>query len=249
MKTLWSGLVGLACVAASADGYAQTAGAVAASPAGGDASVVPGGAAAPAAAPTPTQGAAAVDAPARRYARGSVSVLGGGVVEAYPYVHSPDASLAGPPSSYTDWNASTGVGATVRVVLPHGIVLQPRFDFGLWIHRRSYSPPDPFAPRSDGDVSMFFTPGLHVGYALALGTHVAITPMVGYRVQLNVPTGHYPADVPVHEVTVELPIAIFVGRNGFIEPVLTGGVALNSEGVVTRVSGVLGVGYRLGVVF
>ena len=89
-------------------------------------------------------------------------------------------------------------------------------------------------------------PGFSVGYAIPLMDRLALTPM--FHAIFAAPTGGVGASTTI-QLDGEVGLEIFLGKHGFIEPVISMG-DLHDTGVPTSQDAfIFGVGYRLGVTF
>jgi hypothetical protein len=190
-------------------------------------------------APPAEQYAVHYTTPARHYAHRSV-----GLLSQNEYLLVPAYSVL-----IADGNNVTGLfglAATVRIVINH-FLIQPHLGIGF----------GGVAFGAAAVNSVEINPGIGLGGVVVLAPHVALSPMGRANFFIAPRTGGPNTTVALMGFTGELPVSIFLGRNGFIEPYLGLGVLVNTTttnvgGVVTTTSGagfLLDVGYRLGVVF
>lgn len=151
---------------------------------------------------------------------------------------------AGDPQ-FPQGNLSLGLTVTPRFVVSH-IVLQP----SLGLNYMNLG-------GAGSSQTLGLLMGFAGGYAFAVHDRLALSPMVGFDFGFN----HAQADLPIvgvtnHDTTqgrlyAELPLQIFIGRTGFIEPYVDLGVAFPFTSNVMGSSTVFafGLGYRIGVVF
>jgi len=172
--------------------------------------------------------AAADETPVARYRRLSVSMIMG--MDLF-------ATVAGPGGGWTGFDsqlgsnpaaAIVGLGASVRVVA-RGLVMGA--ELGVEYLNAQSSP-----------ATVVF-PGFTLGYAIPIVDRVAFTPAFHSGFVVSSAAG----SSVVAELLGEVGFEIFLGKHGFVEPVVSMGDyhnAANSADVF-----VFGVGYRLGVVF
>jgi hypothetical protein len=120
---------------------------------------------------------------------------------------------------YGQFAPLVNVGVDLRFCI-RGFLLAPHFSLGLG------------GQYTTGGV------GIGVGYAFALTERLALSPTVDLS-YLVPDLGYSPFVV----VTGDLPLTIFIGQNGFMEPYLAVGVGLGRGGIL------VGAGYRVGVTF
>jgi hypothetical protein len=95
---------------------------------------------------------------------------------------------------------------------------------------------------NDGGDTLF-TPGANFGYAFGIFGPVALTPSA--RALFLVPTA--PRSSALVQITGELGLEWFLGKNGYMEPYFAVG-ALHATGP-NQANFIIGGGYRLGIVF
>jgi hypothetical protein len=164
--------------------------------------------------------------PARRYAAGSTSVLGGATFT---------TAFLGASRAGTSFQAmALSGGVALRKVLRIGLTIEPRIGA------------DAFLATSKSGLYALLAPrvGIGVGWALPLGRSVAVTPMLAYDALYLVGGVSENLAGFLHVVSLELPLTVFVGRRAFVEVFLDGGV-VNALG---EVSPMFTAGYRFGVV-
>lgn len=96
----------------------------------------------------------------------------------------------------------------------------------------------------DGSMSTIVSPHLSVGYAIPISDRLALTPSVHGSLQDVPDTG----GIGFFFVRGEVALEYFFGRHGYIEPVVTVG-DLVPAGDSSGSAVIVGIGYRLGVVF
>jgi hypothetical protein len=177
--------------------------------------------------------------PARHYARGSIGLLSQNeflLVPAYSVLIADGGPVTG----------LFGLAATARIVINH-FLIQPHFGFGF----------GGTVVGTTGITSFQINPGIGLGGVVVLAPQVALSPMGRANFFIAPRSGTPGGAVALMGFTGELPVTIFLGRNGFIEPYLGLGILVNTTsnvvaGVLTTTSSagfLLNAGYRLGVVF
>ncbi len=178
-------------------------------------------------APAPSSSSAASDDWAGRYARGSVGLVSQTAIFALNL----NGILVGGGGGGTAVLGAIGLGATARIVVSQ-FVIQPSLGFNGF--------------STGGQFFFMFTPGVGIGAALPLTHQIALTPMFRSDFYLF-PGGGIGGGVGFGVALVgELPVTIFLGRNGFFEPYVDLGALI---GGLSSAAFLAGVGYRLGVIF
>jgi hypothetical protein len=94
--------------------------------------------------------------------------------------------------------------------------------------------------------SAIIVPGVSVGYAIPLAGQLALTPAIRSIFFLST-AQNSSASI---QLTGEVGLEYFFGKHGYIEPVFSMGDFQNTgAGTSGQATFILGVGYRLGVVF
>jgi len=89
-------------------------------------------------------------------------------------------------------------------------------------------------------------PGFSIGYAIPLIDRLALTP--SFHTEFLISTASNSSAVV--QLTGEVGLEVFLGKHGFIEPVISMGDLQNTgAGTSGQATFIFGVGYRLGVVF
>lgn len=167
---------------------------------------------------------AKAEVPTKHYTEGSVSLLSGtglSLTGGAPYGSSGMAGLVSAGSAA----ATLGLGADARFVYRHFLV---DLGFGAAL-----------GVAGSGSGGTVLVPSLGLGGASALGDTIAMSPMVRGTVTSILGSGAF------FSVVGEVPLTIFVGRNGFMEPYVAAGVLV----VVGQPMFTGSIGYRLGVTF
>jgi hypothetical protein len=165
-------------------------------------------------------------APARRYAHGSVSLLGSATLT---------AGFFGGSGAGTGFDATVLSGSlALRTVTRFGLAVEPRVGLDAFMVASPSGLYAAFAGRT----------GVAAGWAFALGRTVAFTPMVSYEVALV--GGGVASNLSgvAHVVSAELPLTVFFGRRAFVEVFVRGGALWAMD----QAAPVVAAGYRFGVV-
>lgn len=195
----------------------------------------------------PPPPASARDAPARRYAAGSISLTGSVLFRSEGVVYSAI------PLDATGVNV--GFDVAPRFVA-HGLVLQPAMGTSFGASHSTFSTGT--TPVQQSTVGVAFFAGVGVGWAVAVASHVALTPIASFAFSASTnwitntpPTGGLPGTrelraPPLYTVTLDLPVTIFASRNVFFEPFVSARLLIPSGAeVLLDVS----IGQRVGWTF